>query len=651
MPLSAGTKLGPYEILAPIGAGGMGEVYKARDTKLEREVAIKVLPHLLAQDPERLARFEREAKVLASLNHPNIAQIYAVEEFGGIRALVMELVPGQTLKGPIPLDETLRLAARIADALGAAHEKGITHRDLKPANVMITPEGVIKILDFGLAAVSEPSGTREGDPSQSPTLTLSPTRAGMILGTAAYMSPEQARGQSVDRRSDIWAFGVLMYEMLTDQQLFHGGTVSDILASVLKEEPNLEQIPAKVRPLLMRCLEKEPKKRLQAIGDWGLLLPDAPVASTPASSRTTSQLGGVAWGVAGLAAICALGVSFVHFRETPPADPPLHLSVPLPANLPAAFLALSPDGRRLVVSLATEGKSQLWLRPLDSPQLQALSGTDVPRAPFWSPDGKSIGFFADGKLKTIPATGGPPQVLCDGTGLGSGGTWNRDGVILFGTQGVGAPLRRVNGLKEELLLEIGSAKAPSDWSRDGRYLIYTETDTKSSGDIWFLPDPLDKSGDRKPVKFQGTDAIESQGQLSPDGRWLAYVSEESGESEVYVRPFPSGAGRWKVSVGGGYIREPRWRRDGKELFFLDALPPRNRLMAVPVQSVPRGGFQAGTPQALFEFRAIGTVLMQNHFLYSPAADGQRFLVSVQAGDAEPMLNVITNWEKAALASR
>jgi eukaryotic-like serine/threonine-protein kinase len=222
MPLSVGTKLGPYEILAPLGKGGMGEVYRARDTKLDREVAIKVLPTALAQDPERLARFEREAKVLASLNHPNIAQIHAIEEVGGIRALVMELIPGQTLKGPISLYEALRVAAQVADALGAAHEKGITHRDLKPLNVMITPEGVVKVLDFGLAAVAQPSGAQEGDLSQSPTVTISPTRAGMILGTAAYMSPEQARGQSVDRRSDIWAFGVLLYEMLTGKQLFHG---------------------------------------------------------------------------------------------------------------------------------------------------------------------------------------------------------------------------------------------------------------------------------------------------------------------------------------------------------------------------------------------------------------------------------------------
>src|SRR5712691_3519780 len=310
MPLSVGGRLGPYEILAPIGAGGMGEVYRARDTKLEREVAVKVLPAALARDPERLARFEREAKVLASLNHPNIAQIYGVEESRGIRALVMELVPGQTLKGPVPLDEALRLAAQAADALGAAHEKGITHRDLKPANVMITPEGVVKVLDFGLAAVA-PASAVESDAANSPTLTMRETQAGMILGTAAYMSPEQARGQSADRRSDIWAFGVLLCEILTGQQLFRGGTVSDILASVLKEEPNLDQVPAKVRPLLRRCLEKEPKKRLQAIGDWELLLNVGAVHVPPAHGRP------VAWIVVAAVLVIALaGASWGWWRAT-----------------------------------------------------------------------------------------------------------------------------------------------------------------------------------------------------------------------------------------------------------------------------------------------------------------------------------------------
>src|SRR5713226_4111100 len=272
MLLSVGDRLGPYEILAPIGAGGMGEVYKARDTKLDREVAVKVLPAALAQDPERLARFEREAKVLAALNHPNIAQIYGLEQ----RALVMELVPGQTLNAPLPLETALNYAKQIAEALEAAHEKGITHRDLKPANIMIPPAGVVKVLDFGLAAVTQPSAASEGDPSNSPTLTMHATKAGMIMGTAAYMSPEQASGKPVDRRADIWSFGVVLWEMLTGHRLFSGETLSHTLADVLKGEIEFNELPpetpAAIRHLLRRCLDRDVKNRLQWIGEARIAL-------------------------------------------------------------------------------------------------------------------------------------------------------------------------------------------------------------------------------------------------------------------------------------------------------------------------------------------------------------------------------------------
>src|SRR5271163_4631482 len=302
MALTAGTRLGPYEILAPIGAGGMGEVYRARDTKLDRDVAIKVLPPSFAQDPERLARFEREAKVLASLNHPNIAQMYGLEDL----ALVMELVEGQTLQGPLPLDTALNYTRQIADALEAAHEKGIIHRDLKPANIMITPTGVVKVLDFGLAAVAQSSDP--SNPANSPTLTISPTRAGMILGTAGYMSPEQARGKAVDKRADIWAFGVVLYEMLTGQPLFQGETVSDTLAQVLTKEPDFNRVPFKVRRLLRSCLQKDPKQRLQAIGDLPLLL-DAPEAAP----RTKNAL---PWAIAAVMTI-ALLVALIILRPRP----------------------------------------------------------------------------------------------------------------------------------------------------------------------------------------------------------------------------------------------------------------------------------------------------------------------------------------------
>src|SRR5580700_8702376 len=305
MALTAGTRLGPYEILAPIGAGGMGEVYRAKDTKLQRDVAIKVLPAALAQDPERLARFEREAKVLASLNHPNIAQIYGIED----RALVMELVPGEPLRGPLSLETALNYARQIADALEAAHEKNIVHRDLKPANIMITSAGVVKVLDFGLASVLN-RDREDAEPSNSPTLTISPTRAGMILGTAGYMSPEQARGKPVDKRADIWAFGVVLFEMLTGKPLFEGETISDTLAAVIKEEPDWTQVPAKVRRLLKKCLEKDPKKRLRDIGDaWELL-------ETPEAEPRTKSV--VPWIVAAVVTLALAALAFVHFREQPP---------------------------------------------------------------------------------------------------------------------------------------------------------------------------------------------------------------------------------------------------------------------------------------------------------------------------------------------
>jgi len=422
-----GDKLGPYEILAPIGAGGMGEVYRARDTKLDREVAIKILPAALAQDPERLARFEREAKVLASLNHPNIAQIYGIED----RALVMELVPGESLKGPLPLETALNYAKQIADALEAAHEKGIVHRDLKPANIMITPAGVVKVLDFGLAAVAQSSDP--SDPVNSPTLTISPTRAGMILGTAAYMSPEQARGKAVDKRADIWAFGVVLYEMLTGKRLFEGDTISDTLAAVLKTEPDLTQVPAKVRRLFEACLQKDPKQRLQAIGDWRLLLTDVqPQLTAPSRSR-------LGWIAAAALALVSIGLGAVSWRGTRPVDHPLmRLDVDLGPDAVAGqstTTAISPDGTRLVFpAKGPDGKQMLATRLLSETTLALLSGTENGRDPFFSPDGKWIGFFADGEMKKISVQGGAPVVLCDAPNP-HGASWGEDGNIVMASWG------------------------------------------------------------------------------------------------------------------------------------------------------------------------------------------------------------------------
>jgi Tol biopolymer transport system component/predicted Ser/Thr protein kinase len=431
MPLSVGDKLGPYEILAPIGAGGMGEVYRAKDTKLDRDVAIKVLPAALAQDPERLARFEREAKVLASLNHPNIAQIYGVED----RALVMELVAGETLQGPLALETALGYAKQIADALEAAHDKGIIHRDLKPANIMITPAGVVKVLDFGLAAVAQSQSSDPSNPANSPTLTISPTRAGMILGTAAYMSPEQARGKVVDKRADIWAFGVVLFEMLTGKRLFEGETVSDTLAQVLTKEPDWEQVPTKVRRLLKKCLEKDPKKRLRDIGDaWELL-------EEPASSR--SRLGMTGWVAAGVVTLIAAALAFVHFREKPPVKEMVRFEIRAPANDTSSnHLTVSPDGRKIAfVATGADRKRMLWVRSLDTEEGRLLAGTeDVTLPPIWSPDSRFLAFWSGGKLKKIEASGGPAQTICDVASF-NGGFWTSDNRILFGTEG---PLQLVS---------------------------------------------------------------------------------------------------------------------------------------------------------------------------------------------------------------
>jgi serine/threonine protein kinase len=391
MPLAVGTKLGPYEILAPLGAGGMGEVYRGRDTKLDREVAIKILPDAWAQDPERLARFEREAKLLASLNHPHIAQIYGVES----GALVMELVEGERLQSPLPIETALDYAKQIAEALESAHEKGIVHRDLKPANILVTTNGVVKVLDFGLAFIAQAANSGASDASQSPTFTMSPTRAGMILGTAAYMSPEQARGKTVDRRTDIWAFGVVLYEMLTGKPMFHGETITDVLAAVVKEDPDLTRVPVRVRPLLQSCLQKDPKQRLQWIGDYRLLLVDD---AQPKAERRLNRL----WPIAATLPLIALAaLSFEHFREKPSAAPAvLRFQIPPPPQ--SAFgddLTLSPDGRGLAfTATGADGRTQLWVRNLDSLESRVLPKTENATRAGWSPDS---GFW---NSRTVPVS-------------------------------------------------------------------------------------------------------------------------------------------------------------------------------------------------------------------------------------------------------
>ena len=351
MVLASGTRLGVYEVLSAIGAGGMGEVYKARDTKLQRDVAVKVLPHVFAADADRLARFEREAHVLAALNHPNIAQVYGLEDSEGVRALVMELVDGQTLADIVsaeggrgmPLASAWQIAGQIADALAAAHERGIVHRDLKPANVIVKSDGTVKVLDFGLAKAF---GSASIDAMNSPTL-ADPTEAGLILGTAAYMSPEQARGRPVDERCDIWAFGVVLYEMLTGQSCFGKETVSDTVAAVLTNDPDWTRVPPPARRLLTLCLEKDPKRRLRAIGDAQFMIGDDRAEATPAPTRRTW----IPWAAAGVLA-AALGVSLALPRPQRDTRSLVRFDLDLGGELPdRAFgvLAFSPDGTRIAV--------------------------------------------------------------------------------------------------------------------------------------------------------------------------------------------------------------------------------------------------------------------------------------------------------------
>jgi Tol biopolymer transport system component len=479
MPLSAGVRLGPYEILSAIGAGGMGEVYRSRDTKLNRDVAVKVLPELFANDPERLARFRREAQMLAALNHPNIAHIHGFEDSGGIHALVMELVDGPTLAerialGSIPLTEALTIATQIAQALDAAHEQGIVHRDLKPANVKVRDDGTVKVLDFGLARLVAPESNVAGTGpalTQSPTLTTpAATLAGVILGTAAYMSPEQAKGRTADKRSDVWAFGAVLYEMLTGRRPFAGEDLSDTLASVLKSEPDWSALPAEVPPhirlLIQRCLAKDRRQRTADISialfvmtEVASLVPAGAVGSGPVvgSGRTTLwrqlAMAAVAAIVVGIAAGTAVWVAFrpTTARVTRFEIPQTGAGA-LSIDLQSRDVAIAPDGRSIVYKGTGTTATQLYVRALDRLEPTVLAnatGTSGPgaRAPFVSRDGQWIGFVdvaASVTLKKVAITGGPALPLCRLDGASRGATWGDDDTIILATAALGTGLQRVS---------------------------------------------------------------------------------------------------------------------------------------------------------------------------------------------------------------
>ncbi|HEX4544465.1 MAG TPA: protein kinase [Candidatus Acidoferrum sp.] len=451
-----GQNISHYRVIGLLGVGGMGEVYRATDTKLRREVALKVLPQSVASDPQRMARFEREAQFLAALNHPNIAAIYGLEDSGATRALVIELVEGPTVadrvaQGAIPVEEALPIARQIAEALEYAHERGIVHRDLKPANVKIKPDGTVKVLDFGLAKALDEDLTQT-DISKSPTLTAAATTAGFILGTAGYMSPEQARGKSVDRRSDIWSFGAVLFEMLTGKMAFYGETVSDTLAAVIRAEPNWLLLPANVpraiRTLLLRCLHKDPRQRLQSIGEARIAIENSlsgsssseqldpsPVVAPRASEGTVPRrIAAAALGALPL----ALGFLLANFLRHPEelSSPVIHFAIspPLGTSLNVGgphALAISPDGSRIVLCATTAEGPRLYLRNMNSADAALIPGTEGGQDPRFSPDGSSLAFNSSGKLKRIALGGGPPLPLMDLPLNSYGSAWGEDQSIYF----------------------------------------------------------------------------------------------------------------------------------------------------------------------------------------------------------------------------
>ena len=533
MPLSPGDKLGQFDVLSLLGKGGMGEVYRARDTQLKREVALKVLPAVFSSDPDRLARFQREAELLASLDHPNIGHIHGMVQSERNWALVLALIEGPTLddrikQGPLPPDEAIAIAKQVIDALEYAHEHGVIHRDLKPANIKVTPDGVVKVLDFGLAKALDQRAATSLDPENSPTLTMGATQAGVIMGTAAYMSPEQAVGKAADRRSDIFSFGVVLYEMLTGKRPFRGDSMGDTLASVVKDTPDWSALPAgtpsHLRKMLERMLVKDRKERLQAIGEARIVLSrDREGAVGAEESRPTppsrSRLSRVLpWAIATFVLLALFPVNVLHYLETPAPQRALNATLLPPENaefdfsLTYALPAISPDGTRIVFGARQKGgRQQLWLRRLDSATAQPLPGTEGAALPFWSPDSRWVGFGQDTKLKKIDIQGGPPVPVTDLPSTFRGGSWNSEGVIVFAGNATGPLMRVAASGGTAVAASAGQSHRYPWFLPDGRHFLYI---TSQPGDMPVQVGSLDEPGKAGKVVAQAhSPAVYAQGHL------------------------------------------------------------------------------------------------------------------------------------------
>ncbi len=637
MALSTGTRVGAYEILTLIGSGGMGEVYRARDSKLGRDVAVKVLLPAFANDPDRLARFSREAQVLASLNHANIAHIHGLEDTGDTRAIVMELVEGLTLaerleglraKGSgLPLDEALPIAKQIVEALEAAHERGIIHRDLKPANIKVRTDGTVKVLDFGLAKAFDPTGSASSNATMSPTISLHATQAGVILGTAAYMSPEQAKGNPVDKRADLWSFGCVLFEMLTGRRPFVGETISDVLAKTIEREPDWHALPAKtprsIRTLLRRCFEKDPRRRLDSAAVARLEIEEASTTTATDGisvgdvNRDARAVRWPMWARAGIAVLAAAAGALVTWAVTRPAHAPSpsvsRFAITLPSAQPIAFsindrdIAISADGARIAYTAGDQ--AQLMVRAFDQLDAVPLAGIANTRAPFLSPDGRWIGFFdrldegfrtgpvvPRGALRKVSTSGGPAIAICTVTGASRGASWGPDDSIVFATSDLSTGLLRVpaSGGEPEVLTKPDTARGEQDHYfasvlPGGRGVLFTIT-AGGVGDRQVAVLDL-KTGQRRTLIRSGSQAeyVETGHLIYTDGGALWAVRFNLATLDVLGNPVPLsekaltlGAADFTISrrgtlvyvpVRGGMSRSLVWvTRQGAEEPI--AAPPR-----------------------------------------------------------------------------